>query len=174
MISHILLATYPAFALHFQRRIPRNFVLIFPRIGSGSPPGPRCGNENRALFFNFSKFTVSWQIEEASFTIMPSMWKLLVGHWTIKLGRQTAALNKSFQSLVFVLTQLHHVQWNSSVFILFAEFDCPVAQQYSPLLPTAHDCEIGLLVTILGCFKFLATFKKIFIKVKIAVASNKN
>ena len=43
MISHILLATYPAFALHFQRRIPRNFVLIFPRIGSGSPPGPRCG-----------------------------------------------------------------------------------------------------------------------------------
>ena len=32
-------------------------------------------------------------------------------------------------------------------FILFAEFDCLVARQNIPLLPTAHDCETGLLHT---------------------------
>ena len=29
-------------------------------------------------------------------------------------------------------------------FILFAKFACPVTRQNFPLLPTAHDCEIGL------------------------------
>ena len=31
--------------------------------------------------------------------------KILVGHWTIQHGIQTAGHNKSFQSLVFVLAQ---------------------------------------------------------------------
>ena len=30
-------------------------------------------------------------------------------------------------------------------FILFAEFNCPVARQNILLLPTAHDCETGKL-----------------------------
>ena len=44
--------------------------------------------------------------------------KLLAGHWTIKLGIQTADRHKSFQSLVFVLTQLHCGQWSSPTFCL--------------------------------------------------------
>ena len=41
-----------------------------------------------------------------------------IGHWTIKLGIQTDGLNKCFQSLVFVLTQLHFGQWSSLPFCL--------------------------------------------------------
>ena len=39
-------------------------------------------------------------------------------HWTIKLGRQTVRRNKSFHSLVFVLTQLHFGQCSSRPFCL--------------------------------------------------------
>ena len=86
---------------------------------------------------------------QASFTIMRSSykWKILAGHWTIKLGRQTAGCNKSFQSLVFVLTQLHFGQWTRLLF-LTAKFDCPVTRQNVSLLATAHDCETGLLSVI--------------------------
>ena len=43
-------------------------------------------------------------------------WEILAGHQTIKLGLQMAGHNKSFQSLVFVLTQLHSSQWSSLPF----------------------------------------------------------
>ena len=62
-------------------------------------------------------------------------WKILVGHWTIQLG---------IQWLVFILTQLHFVQW-SSLPILFAKFECPVGCQNVSLLATVNDCEIGLI-----------------------------
>ena len=59
---------------------------------------------------------------------------------------RTAGCNKTFQSLVFILTQLHFRQWNSLP-ILSAKFDCQVARQNSVhfSLATAHDCETGLL-----------------------------
>ena len=52
--------------------------------------------------------------------------------WNIPLGTASKGLaeNKSFQSLVFVLTQLHFGQWS----ILFAKLDCPVAIQNISLL----------------------------------------
>ena len=53
---------------------------------------------------------------------------------------QIAGCNKSFQSLVLVLTQLHFGQWSS----LPAKFDCPVARQSFSLLATAHDSETSL------------------------------
>ena len=53
---------------------------------------------------------------------------------------QIAGRNKSFQSLVLVLTQLHFGQWSS----LPAKFDCPVARQSFSLLATAHDSETSL------------------------------
>ena len=40
------------------------------------------------------------------------------GYWTIKLGSQTSDHSKSFQSLVFILTQLHFGQWSSLPFCL--------------------------------------------------------
>ena len=40
-------------------------------------------------------------------------WEILADHSTVKLDVQTAACNKSFQCLVFVLTQLHFRQWSS-------------------------------------------------------------
>ena len=60
----------------------------------------------------------------------------------MKQGRRIASRNKSFHSLVFVLTQLHSVEQSS---ILSAKFGCPMACQNVPLLTTAHDCEIDLL-----------------------------
>ena len=44
--------------------------------------------------------------------------KFLAGHWTIKLGIRTDGRNKNFQSLVFVLEQLHFGQWSSLPFYL--------------------------------------------------------
>ena len=38
-----------------------------------------------------------------------------MGHWTMKHGRQIASRNKSFHSLVFVLTQLHSVEQSSTL-----------------------------------------------------------
>ena len=45
-------------------------------------------------------------------------WNILVGHWTIKLGTQTAGHNESLQRFIFVLTQLHFGQWSSLPFCL--------------------------------------------------------
>ena len=75
-------------------------------------------------------------------------WTILAGHWTIKLGIQTAGRSKSFQSLVFILiTQLHCAgQWSSS--IPFAKFDCPVALQNISRLATAYGCESILILYI--------------------------
>ena len=76
------------------------------------------------------------------------------GHWTTKLGSQTAGCHKSFQSLVFVLhtTALWPLEQSS---ILSAKHDCPVAHQNLLFLATAHDCENGLWAGItqteLGC-----------------------
>ena len=53
------------------------------------------------------------------------------GHWTIKLGIQTADPNKRFQSLVFLLKQFHSGQWSS---ILSAKFDCPVIRMTVKLM----------------------------------------
>ena len=41
-----------------------------------------------------------------------------MGQWTIKLGIQTSGRNKSFQSLIFVLTPLYLGQWNSFPYCL--------------------------------------------------------
>ena len=57
----------------------------------------------------------------------------MAGHWTIKLGIQTSGRNKSFQSLVFVLTQLHFGQLVEQSSILDTKFDCPVIRQNSLL-----------------------------------------
>ena len=57
----------------------------------------------------------------------------------LELGIQTACRNNIFQSLVFVLTQLHFDQWRSFPF----GFDFPVAPQNVSFLATAHDCETG-------------------------------
>ena len=83
-----------------------------------------------------------------------------MGHWTIKLGRQNGRLLHwskccyvskktnfrnflfgqpfvyvSSYSLVFVLTQLHFGHW-SSLPLLSAKFECPVACQNFSLLDT--------------------------------------
>ena len=68
------------------------------------------------------------QAQYVSFTIMRSSekWIILAEHWAIKLCIQTAGCNKSFQSLIFVLTQLHCGEWSSIP--LSAKFGCPVAR----------------------------------------------
>ena len=43
---------------------------------------------------------------------------ILTGHWTIKLAKETAGPNKSFQTLFFVRRQLHLDQWSSLPFCL--------------------------------------------------------
>ena len=92
-----------------------------------------------------------------------------------QLEVRTAGRNKSFTSLVFILTQLHFGQWSSLPFCLPSLIvqwpisypepsifllrmldgrvrqqrvwvrDCPVARQSFSLVATAHDCETGLL-----------------------------
>ena len=52
------------------------------------------------------------------------------GHWKIKRSIQMPGHNKSFQSLVFLLTQLHLIWPMEQSSILYsAKFDCPVAHQ---------------------------------------------
>ena len=76
------------------------------------------GQVRMAIFASLMscKQTSQW----TSFTIKHSSQeqKILVGHCTIKLDVWTAGCNKSFQRLVFVLTQLHFHQWSSLPFCL--------------------------------------------------------
>ena len=58
---------------------------------------------------------------------------------------RTAACNKSFQSLVFVPTQLHFGQWNSLPFCLRSLIVKWPTRIVHFSLATAHDCETGLL-----------------------------
>ena len=71
------------------------------------------------------------------------MWEILAGHWTIRLCIQMAGSNKSFQCLVFVLTQLHFGQWNSPPFCLPTLIVQWPASIFS-LLSIAHDCETDI------------------------------
>ena len=67
------------------------------------------------------------------------------------LAYKRLATAKSFQSLVFVLTQLLMKQssiLSVTLCILFAKFGCPVAFQNFSLLATAHDCETGVLMSL--------------------------
>ena len=59
---------------------------------------------------------------------------------------QRAVHNKSFQSLVFVFTQLH-LSTKSS--ILSAKFVCPVARQNLSRLATAPDCVQSVVVVVI-------------------------
>ena len=87
-------------------------------------------------------------------------WKVMAGHWTIKLGIQTAGRNKSFQSLVFTLAELFCVQWKSS--ILSAKFDYPVACQNASHFAAAHDCETGLLTNVSRVLGAWSAFRVLF------------
>ena len=55
-------------------------------------------------------------------------WKMLEGHWTIKLGTRTAGRNQKLPKFGFHIhtTALWSMEQSS---ILFAKFDCPVARQ---------------------------------------------
>ena len=84
---------------------------------------------------------------------------ILARHWTVKLGRQTADCNKSFQSLVSVLTQLHFGQWSSLPFCLPSLI---VARQDFSFLTTGHDYEIGvLLMHTYACSFFICLVNEI-------------
>ena len=76
----------------------------------------------------------------------------MAGHWTIKLGIQTSGRNKSFQSLVFVLTQLHFGQLVEQSSILDTKFDCPVIRQNS-LLFRGFFCFIFIFLFVCFCDK---------------------
>ena len=70
-------------------------------------------------------------------------WKIIAGHWTIKLGRQNGRL------LQLDKVQLcEYEKQTSEAFVavscLYTKFNCPVARQKFSLLATAHDCETGL------------------------------
>ena len=73
------------------------------------------------------------------------------GHWKIKRSIQMPGHNKSFQSLVFLLTQLHLIWPMEQSSILSAKFDCPVACLNCSLLASAHDCETGPFHQSTGC-----------------------
>ena len=74
-------------------------------------------------------------------------WKILAGHWTIKLGRQNG------KTTPLAKVQLcEYENQNMQAFVtasrLYAKFDCPVACQNFSLLDIAkHDCETGLYST---------------------------
>ena len=109
------------------------------------------GQVRMAIFASLMscKQTSQW----TSFTIKHSSQeqKILVGHCTIKLDVWTAGCNKSFQRLVFVLTQLHFHQWSSLPFCL-PSLLLRGPPEYCSLFTTAHDCETGLSIT---CLHFL-------------------
>ena len=63
----------------------------------------------------------------------------MVDHWTIKLGIQMANCNKSFQSFVFVLTQLHFRQWSSLPFCL-PSLIVQWPARFFEVLANVHDC----------------------------------
>ena len=67
--------------------------------------------------------------------------KILAGLWAIRLGIQTTDRTKSFQSLVFALTQLHLVQWSNFPFSI-----CNYNWQIVHILLLAGDLLSMLLI----------------------------
>ena len=76
-----------------------------------------------------------WKREEYGYTISQfhnhAQSLKVVGHWTIKLGIQTAGHYKTLPKFGF--------RSHTAVFHCPAKFDCPVARQKFSFLATAHD-----------------------------------